>query len=150
MKRLWYRIQFWIEHHLSPRHLKVVKTAFDGPAYDWAYLLKLERSKLKEMKNYFESKFSRETFDHENDIKWIGICIKLIDIIIESNVYDTPEEVNKYVNTRNMKRFYHLGKGVTWDKVEEYVKHWPNDLRILKAENLYYEIRKHYTRGWWD
>ena len=150
MKRLWYRIQFWIEHHLSPRHLKVVKTAYDSPAYDWAYLLKLERSKLKEMKTYFETKFVRETFDHENDIKWIGICIKLIDIIIESSVYDTPEEVNKYVNTRNMKRFYHLKKGVTWDKVENHVKHWPNDLRILKAENLYYEIRKYYTRYWWD
>ena len=150
MKRLWYRIQFWIEHHLSPRHLKVVKTAYDGPAYDWEYLLKLEQSKLKEMKAYFETKFVRETFDHENDIKWISICIKLIDIIIESNVYDTPEEVNKYVNIRNMKRFYRLKKGTTWDKVENHVKHWPNDLRILKAENLYYEIRKHYTRGWWD
>lgn len=150
MKRLWYRIQFWIEHHLSPRHLKVVKTAYDGPAYDWEYLLELERSKLEEIKAYFETKFVRETFDHENDIKWIGICIKLIDIITESSVYDTPEEVNKYVNTRNIKRFYHLGKGVTWDKVEEHVKQWPNDLRILKAENLYYEIRKHYTRGWWD
>lgn len=150
MKRLWHRIQFWIEHHLSPRHLKVVKTAYDGPAYDWTYLLKLEQSKLKEMKAYFETKFVRETFDHENDIKWIDICIKLIDIITESNVYDTPEEINKYVNTSNIKRFYHLRKGVTWDKVEAYVKRWPNDLRILKAENLYYEIRKHYTRYWWD
>lgn len=148
MKQLWYRIQFWIEHHLFPRHLKVVKTAFNGPAYDWAYLLKLERSKLKEMKTYFETKFVRETFDHENDIKWIGICIKLIDIILEEDIESFDND--HYVNIRNMQRFYLLRKGVTWDKVESYVKKWPNDLRILKAENLYYEIRKYYTRYWWD
>ena len=148
MKRLWNRIQFWIEHHLSLRHLKVVKTAYDGPAYDWAYLLRLEQSKLREIKSYFETKFVRETFDHENDIKWIDICIKLIDVILEEDI-ESFDNV-PYVNIRNMRRFYRLGKRVTWDKVESYVKKWPNDLRVLKAENLYYEIRKEYTRGWWD
>lgn len=149
MKRLWNRIQFWIEHHLLPRHLKVVKTAFIGPTYDWEYLLKLEQAKLREMKAYFETKFVRETFDHENDIKWIDICIKLIDVILEEDI-ESSDNV-PYVNIRNMQRFYRLrDKSITWDKVEKHVKRWPNDLRVLKAENLYYEIRKEYTRGWWD
>lgn len=147
MKQLWYRIQFWIEHHLSPRHLKVVKTAFDGPAYDWGYLLRLEQSKLKEMKNYFESKFSRETFDHENDIKWIGICIDLIDIIVNQ-----PDE-HPYVNINNMWRFIRSTdyvNGVIKEDVEDYYKSYPQDLRWVKAEHLYYEIRKRYTSHWWD
>lgn len=146
MKQLWNRIQFWLEHHLFIRHLKVVKTAYVGPAYDWEYLLRLEQSKLKEMKSYFIS--TSHIFDHENDIKWINICIKLIDVILEEDI-ESFDNV-PYVNIRNMRRFYRLGKGVTWDKVEGYVKKWPNDLRVLKAKNLYYEIRKEYTRRWWD
>ena len=99
------------------------------------------------MKNYFESKFSRETFDHENDIKWISICIKLLDIII-----DEPEG-HSYVNTRNMWRFIRntkLAKGVEKEDVEHYYKSYPQDLRWVKAEYLYYEIRKRYTSHWWD
>lgn len=148
MKQLWYRITQFIETNCTAARIKVINQAVTDPPYDWEYLLRLEKAKLQEMLNYFKS--MSHTFDHDNDIKWINICIKLIDIIVEGNIFDTPEEVGKYVNTRNMKRFYHLGKGVTWDKVEEQVKRWPNDLRILKAENLYYEIRKEYTRSWWD
>lgn len=147
MKRLWHRIQFWIEHHLSTQHLKVVKTAYDGPAYDWEHLLKLERSKLEEMKSYFETKFVRETFEHENDIKWIGICIKLIDIIVDQS------EEHPYVNTNNLWRFIRSTdcvKGVEKKDVEHYYKSYPQDLRWIKAEYLYYEIRKRYTSHWWD
>ena len=55
MKRFWHKIQFWIEHHLTLSHFRVVKTAFDGYAYDWSYLLRLEQAKLKEIKSYFET-----------------------------------------------------------------------------------------------
>ena len=145
MKQLWYRILFWIEHHLSPRHLKVVGTAWGGPAYDWEYLLRLEQAKLHEMKRYFE--LTNGTFDHTNDIRWISICIKLLDIIINE-----PGDCS-YINTRNMWRFIKptdYVKGVKKENVEQYYKSYPQDLRWVKAEYLYYEIRKRYTSGWWD
>ena len=145
MERLWHRILFWIEHHLSLRHLKVVKTAYDGAAYDWEYLLRLEQAKLCEMKRYFE--ITNGTFDHTNDIRWIGICIKLLDIIINE------PEARSYINTRNMWRFIRptdCVKGVEKEDVEHYYKSYPQDLRWVKAEYLYYEIRKRYTSHWWD
>jgi glutaredoxin-related protein len=148
LKHIWYRIQFWIEQHLSYHHIKVVKTAYNGKAYDFAHLLKLEQAKLKEMKSYFETKFSRTTFDHENDIKWIGICIKLLDIMIDTTPYDI-EDI-PYVNIKNMKRFYRLHDGITWEQVEDFCKNWPNDLRYIKATDLYYAIRKEYTNNWWN
>lgn len=147
MKRFWYKIQFWIEHHLTLSHFRVVKTAFNGYAYDWSHLLRLEQAKLKEIKSYFETDFASATFDHKKDIKWIGICIKLIDIIV-----DQPED-HPYVNTRNIWRFIRSTdyvKGVKKEDVEDYYKSYPQELRWVKAEYLYYEIRKRYTSGWWD
>lgn len=97
------------------------------------------------MKRYFE--LTNGTFDHTNDIRWISICIKLLDIII-----DEPED-QRYVNTRNMWRFIKptdYVKGVKKENVEQYYKSYPQDLRWVKAEHLYYEIRKRYTSGWWD
>jgi hypothetical protein len=97
------------------------------------------------MKKYFE--LTNGTFDHTNDIRWIGICIKLIDIIVNE-----PEE-HPYVNTQNIWRFIRptdYVKGVEKEDVEHYYKSYPQDLRWVKAEHLYYEIRKFYTSRWWD
>jgi hypothetical protein len=41
-------------------------------------------------------------------------------------------------------------KGVIKEDVEDYYKSYPQDLRWIKAEHLYYEIRKRYTSHWWD
>lgn len=147
MKRFWHKIQFWIEQHLTLSHFRVVKTAFNGPAYDWSHLLRLEQAKLKEIKSYFETDFASSTFDHKKDIYWINICIRLIDIIVDQSE-DYP-----YVNTRNIWRFIQSSdyvKGVKKEDVEDYYKSYPQELRWVKAEYLYYEIRKRYTSRWWD
>lgn len=129
-----------------------MKTAWGGGPWDWYYLLILEQAKLKEMRSYFMSSLY---FDHSNDIKWIDKCIQLIDIMLENDPLDDASNT-PYVNIRNMKRFYRLRKNQatqsmpSWDDVEKYVRKYPNDLRILKAENLYYEIRREYTTRWWD
>lgn len=147
MKKFWYKIKQFIETHYTTvrLRLKLINHAVADPSYDWAYLLRLEKVKLQEMLNYFKS--MSHTFDHGNDIKWISICIKLLDIIV-----DEPED-QRYVNARNMWRFIRkteLAKGVEKEDVEHYYKLYPQDLRWIKAENLYYEIRKNYTCRWWD
>lgn len=145
MKKIWYRIKQWCETNLTRARWDVIVEAISSPPFDWSYLSRLERAKLHEMKSYFE--LTNGTFDHTNDIRWISICIKLLDIII-----DEPED-QRYVNTHNMWRFIRnttLAEGVEKDDVEHYYKLYPQDLRWVKAEHLYYEIRKRYTSRWWD
>jgi hypothetical protein len=145
MKTIWYRIVQWCQENLTRARYEVIAEAITSPPFDWSYLLRLERVKLREMKSYFE--LTNGTFDHTNDIRWIGICIKLLDIIIEE-----PEE-HPYINTRNMWRFVNgaeFAKDVVKQDVEHYYKSYPQDLRWVKAYHLYYEIRKQYTYRWWD
>lgn len=145
MKKIWYRIVQWYKTNITRARYEVITEAIASPPFDWSYLLKLEQAKLREMKSYFKS--TNHIFEHENDIKWIGICIKLIDIIV-----DQPEE-HPYVNTNNLWRFIRptdYVKGIEKDDVEHYYKSYPQDLRWVKAEYLYYEIRKRYTSHWWD
>ena len=145
MKTIWYRIVQWCQENLTRARCEVITEAITSPPFDWSYLLRLERAKLREMKRYF--KLTNGTFDHTNDIRWISICIKLLDIVI-----DEPEE-HPYVNTRNMWRFIRptdYAKDVEKESVERYYKSYPQDLRWVKAEHLYYEIRKDHTTCWWD
>lgn len=145
MKQIWYRIKQFIDTNFTVARIKLISRAVNDPPYDWSYLLRLERAKLCEMKKYFE--LTNGTFDHTNDIKWISVCIKLLDIII-----DEPED-HPYVNTNNMWRFIRSTDyvdGIIKVDVEAYYKAYPQDLRWVKAEHLYYEIRKRYTCHWWD
>lgn len=145
MKRLWYRIVQRCQENLTRARYEVIVKAITSPPYDWSYLLRLEQAKLREMKRYFE--LTNGTFDHTDDIRWINICIKLLDIIINE-----PED-HLYVNTRNMWRFIRptdYAKGVEKEDVEHYYNLYPQDLRWVKANQLYYEIRKQYTHRWWD
>lgn len=125
---------------------KLVYTAYKGAPWDWLYLLELEQMKLKEMKNYFEKSVIT---DNRNNIKWISICIKLLDIMLHEDMMTSAEEMKHYVNTRNYKRFYRL-QGIPWSDVKFFIKKYPGDLRYIKATNLYYKIRGEYTFNWWD
>lgn len=112
--------------------------------WDWVYLMTLEKEKLINMANYFSK--SRLVVGWENDVKWINYCIKLINIIIEDD-FPVRNNEDKYVNLRNVKRFYNCHELTNNDMEDSYIK---NMIYTLKAENLYYEIRKNYTRKWWD
>lgn len=145
MKQIWYRIKQFIDTNFTVARIKLIGRAINDPPYDWSYLLRLEQAKLIEMRDYFI--MMSHDFDHHADIKWINICIDLIDIIV-----NRPDE-HPYVNTNNMWRFIRptdYVKGVVKVDVEDYYKSYPQDLRWVKAEHLYYEIRKRYTGHWWD
>ena len=145
MKQFWYRIVQWVEQNLTMARFRLIKESALSSPYDYTYLLRLEQAKLQEMANYFVKQ--QDWFDHTNDLKWINICIRLIDIIV-----DYPEE-HPYVNTQNIWRFIRptdYVKGVEKVDVEHYYNSYPQDLRYVKAEHLYYEIRKQYTGNWWD
>ena len=145
MKQIWYRIKQFIDTNFTFARIKLIGRAINDPPYDWSYLLRLEQAKLIEMRDYFM--MMSHDFGHRIDIKWINLCINLIDIIVNQ-----PEE-HPYVNTKNMWRFIRSTdyvNEVIKEDVEHYYKSYPQDLRWVKAEYLYYEIRKRYTSRWWD
>lgn len=145
MKNIYYRIQQWISTNFTRTRFNVIKKAIADPPYDSYYLLALEKAKLEEMRAYFKSiKF----FDHTIDIKWISICISLLEIIMEDDPFNP--ECPARVNVNNMMRFYRIAPNVSIEEVREFAIKHPNDLRILKAKHLYYKIREEYTERWWD
>jgi hypothetical protein len=147
MRRFWYRFKQFIETNITRSKFNLIKQTITGEPYDYGFLLQLEQAKLIEMRDYFAK---QEYFDHRHDIRYINICISLLDILINTTYFDTPEET-PYVNTRNAMRFYNPRTcKATVDEVVSYLKKYPNDLRYTKAETLYYEIRKQYTTEWWD
>lgn len=93
--------------------------------------------------------------DHNSDIRWISICIKLIDIIqeedsalevVEMEMSKPQFKLVKYVNINNAFRFRveYLDR---YDGLQVYRKEL---LRQQKALYLYNKIRYNYMLEWWD
>lgn len=119
--------------------------------WDYAYLLNLEKFKFSLMIKHF---INNPYVDHDNDIKWISICIKLIDIILEedsSYSFDLKTKkcnITKYVNTNNSSRFV-KNLFASQDSIELII-YKKEILRQQKALYLYNKIRYNYLYGWWD
>lgn len=143
MKQIWNNIKDWLSHNWTCSHRKVVEEAVIGMPYDFGFLLRLEREKIREIRDYF---ISSNIVDHTNDIKWMNICIKLLDILIENSTDVDP----KTLNYKNIKRFIKPKMDVDWEDVLNYYDTFPDDYRYAKAWYLYFEIRKNYTGNWWD
>lgn len=129
-----------------------------GYPWDYAYLLEIEKRKLKEMSTYFKK--TQRVVGWEFTIRDIEICIRLIDIILEKDSYykswldasyGGPYEPVKFpvhVNTRNFKRFCTTYNGfnekspIYWSLIADY--------RRIKAMHLYNRIRTLRMFSWWD
>lgn len=93
--------------------------------------------------------------DYTSNIRWISICIKLIDIIqeedsalevVEMEMSKPQFKLVKYVNINNAFRFgiEYLDR---YDGLQVYRKEL---LRQQKALYLYNKIRYNYMLEWWD
>jgi hypothetical protein len=86
--------------------------------------------------------------DHEDDIRYINICINLLDILIDDGggLMDYKNmKFKKYVNTKNFKRFI-PNAPTSYDNLEI----CNCDVYMAKAKHLYYEILKNKITNWWD
>ena len=143
MKKLWNNIQCWVRS--AKTYHQFINVVRCSKPYDWEYLMKIEQAYLKRMLCYMQES---EYFDHSNNIKWMNMCIKLLDIIID----DEGQDSNRKMNYNNIDRFIRkpMKDGVLWDDVVDYYKKYPDDYRFVKSWYLYFEIRKNYTGNWWD
>lgn len=121
---------------------KVIKDIYDD---DWENLLILERTQLENMLDYFGHN-ALIIFDNtKRKISQISLCINLINIIIDNDTIDD----DKYVNIKNAKRFLFKDDIFEKNDSDKKKRYIIDELYKLKAENLYYLIRKYNTRDWW-
>lgn len=137
---------------------ELVNEAINGNSFDFAYLYYIEKQKLIEMREYF--KIHGISTRNDEIIKQIDFAIKLLNIIINENVYHfeyyTDNERNDYssdkiyvcdvkVNLKNIDRFTNnnFEKNIIKNK-------FPHELYLMKARNLYHKLRYYYEENWWD
>jgi hypothetical protein len=128
-----------------------------GHPWDYSYLLSIEQCKLKEMSAHFKK--HQLTVGWEFQVRDCELCIKLIDIILERDVWyrswlhtnygPNPQSTSfpKYVNIKNSKRFM---PHVDFDKNPKMFEHLKIALRQQKAMYLYNKIRAYRMFHWWD
>lgn len=129
-----------------------------GHNWDFAYLLKLERRKIRDMARDFTK--WRHHVGWEKTVREMNLCVQLIDIILEDDkYYKSWLEANYgikgkftkfpiYVNVKNYKRFF---KQVdTLPDNDVLYEHFKIELRKVKALHLYNKIRSYKMLSWWD
>lgn len=131
-----------------------------GQPWDYGYLLKLEQYKIREMCKYFQK--SQLTVGWELQVRDLKLCDKLIDIILEKDIYyqswldncygsiphkQLPFPV--YVNSRNYKRFMPTVSNFKEDNIHLQAS-MNISLRQKKALYLYNKIRAFRMEHWWD
>lgn len=142
MKEKLYKIRNFFKNLYNYR-----KILCEDEQFDCNYLLDLEKFKMQLMIKAFNEKY--HDVNHTDDIRWMSICIKLIDIIQEEDsaleyVDYLQFKIVKYVNTNNAFRF-RFKDNISNDQI--FMK---DTLRQRKAAHLYYMIRYNYSYGWWD
>lgn len=112
--------------------------------WDYVYLLEIEKHKLNSLIKGIKHA--------PENIKWIKVSIKLIDIILEKDscleylqtINNQPKwKLIKYVNIKNSNRFLSIS-------IENKSIVYKNMLRQYKAMYLYNKIRYNYMWEWWD
>ena len=163
MKRIYYSIIRFFRNIWFYR-----KTFYNDRDYDYMYVYILEKRKLESMIK------DLKRFNHETncDVKYqkINIAISLLNIITSESM-----DENKYVNIRNLSRFFSSKMcNYLLDRIEQnedrtvqYDEHVFDEVvssekvmynsRIFaleeiyleKAWRLYHKIMSYYSRNWW-
>ena len=116
-------IKRWLSYY------KVLRRAYD---FDFSSIYKVEMYQIKRVRDCIKRYKFYEGYEH--DVWYMNIALSLLDIYLN-------EEEEKYVNTKNQKRFvkYNANEG-------DFLK---SELRKTKALYLYHKVRTLQTCRWW-
>lgn len=126
------------KHNYTRYKKYLINTAKNDQDFDYTSIYKLERAKLIKVKSSLKQV---NIFEGINYQIWVlGICIKLLDVLICEHRLnkDTYEDINY----KNINRFVPNNLLPFYTKFSDYYY-------VIKATNLYYELRKQYTDYWW-
>ena len=146
--------------------IRWIPTLFKDRELDYSFMLEIEQKKLKNMIKWYEQNDYGHSVSGHRIVREMKLAISLIDIILEKdnwwhidysdnykfNDYDKFQSLptanvvlDKYVNTKNYKRFFPL---LSDNVIKQSV--WTIELRVKKAWVLYNELRERYMLHWWD
>ena len=167
-KSKWYSFIGWFKYHFNKENWNLMKEVWKGRPRDCDYLYYLEKVKIEEMIAY-HTKANRYVVVEE-DIKWMKLAVKLIDIItgetslfgytgdvkwnkLEDGNYEMDNSDLVYhcyvnVNTKNGYRFIPQGK--TNPHLDYWITNGKHEIYRLKAKALYHKIRNEKDEAWWD
>lgn len=144
-----------------------IPTLWNDRDWDYNFMLEIEQKKLKNMIHWYEKNNYGHLDSGPKTVRQMKLAVSLLDIILEKDNWwhiDYPEDyklfdenhkfqplpmssfvIDKYVNTKNYKRFYPL---LNDDTIKSPT--WIIELRKQKAWHLYYKLREQYMMHWWD
>lgn len=144
--RCWFRLCF------NKNHFKVIKEAICGYPFDYCYMWSLQRSKLKEMLEYFKK--SNITEDNWRIVRDLNLAINFLDIMINE------DELYEYTPGKNWPGNYKCLINVNLTNIDRFVKNkddkdfiinkMQHNLYVLKVKNLYYKLLQERSEAWWD
>jgi hypothetical protein len=114
--------------------------------WDYSFTFKILKFKLENTKEHFEKHRYFESWS--NNIKWINICIKLIDRI-EGDFYN--DEYFSYYKAELLKEYnddngsYSINFKTTEDRTNEYINMYPHAKRILFSNPKWESFRHNQT-----
>lgn len=168
LKSKWYSLRGWFKYHFNKENRHLMRTAWKGRPWDYSFLYDLEKAKLQEMIAYHEK--HKRYVGVENDIKWMKLCVNLIDIFTdrkelshftgdlkfkpvpgssdkELDGSDLVYHCDVRVNTKNAHRFVPHGNK---NPMMAYWKEHADEIYKKKAKYLYHKIRNEKDESWWD
>ena len=146
--------------------IRWIPTLFKDREWDYSFMLEIEQKKLKNMIKWYEQHDYGHLVSGPATVRQMKLAVSLLDIILEKDnwwhidnafypeyynfvenkpLQSTGFVIDKYVNTRNYKRFYPL---LSDNAIKQSV--WIIDLRLQKAWLLYNKLRERYMMHWWD
>lgn len=146
--------------------IRWIPTLFKDREWDYSFMLEIEQKKLKNMIKWYEQNDYGHLVSGPATVRQMKLAVSLLDIILEKDnwwhidnafypeyynfVENTPLQptafvIDKYVNTRNYKRFFPL---LSDNVIKQ--SFWIIDLRVKKAWVLYNALRERYMLQWWD
>ncbi len=125
------RAEFWKEYIMMR-----------DPDYDYAYLLRLIRFKLKWMIFYWDNFGPLENGPYKS--AQMKLAVKLMDIILGSGREESRQEPFPYVNLRNRTRFKDIA-----DPYAHYPDGEPQKVRLRKAWCLLWNLLEEHLLDWW-
>ena len=138
------------------RWIRFLKKDCNDQDWDYETLLKMEREKLTQMANWFDSYYLDR--EEKKIVNVMRLAVRLLDIVIES-----PDRGDTYVNIKNIHRFFSppmvqylledmhrhtlCDMDVSFISLREYAL---ESIRCQKAWYLYNKLRFLQLRNWWD
>ena len=165
MKKVWYKIKGFFLDIKNVIHW--IPTIWKDRDWDYAFMLEMERMKLKQTINWYKKHNYGHYVNGKRDCRIMETALGCLNILLDSDWWNieptaykvffkegkyvpTPDEcyiLNAYVNLRNYKRFMNW---VPQDSINKKPNFWSTELREEKAWHLYHKIREQYMRSWWD